>query len=149
MREIKFRAWDTLNNHWIRIWKLAMGEGGIAAVIELDGDSEWYGLHQVEVMQYTGLKDTNEVEIYEGDIVRIPNWTSGHRCKKCGYQHKSDGIAKVVWLNQDWWGDRSGVEAAFKLDVKDYCEGGVDFTNMGKLEVIGNIYENPELLEGE
>jgi uncharacterized phage protein (TIGR01671 family) len=71
------------------------------------------------LMQYTGLKDKNGVEIYEGDIVRFL--------------------------------DIDGVDSVTEVEFR---EGGFypfapDFIHWCNVEVIGNIYENPELLEGE
>ncbi len=78
-------------------------------------------LTQDGIMQYTGLKDCKGKEIYEGDIVegRIDGMGTGHK-------------HPVVWDNND---------ATYKFGHA--MLGGSD------VEVIGNIYENPELLEGE
>ena len=70
--------------------------------------------------QFTGLKDKNGKEIYEGDIIAYP---------KSGYK---DYKTKVIW-NNDW----------LRYETKD----GLGFSMAYGVEVIGNIYENPELLE--
>jgi hypothetical protein len=78
-------------------------------------------LERFVVMQYTGLRDKNHKEIYEGDIIKS----------------KLDNIGKVIWKDS---------MAAFYIIFKqgnDLLEG---WNRDG--EVIGNIYENPELLTG-
>lgn len=80
------------------------------------------------VMQFTGLKDKNSVEIYEGDILEYPDLNKGVYLFK--EQPKRRGVMK--WHEQ---------EAAFKIP-------GTGFRiNTERVEVIGNIYENPELME--
>lgn len=111
MRDIKFRFWDgkqMLDDHegWM--------EGiGINYALECSAS---YGY---KIMQFTGLKDKNNKDIYEGDIIKYP--ASGGL----------DKIVQVVW-NNDW--------------LRFEGSGGFGFSNAYNLEIIGNIYENPELL---
>jgi len=80
-------------------------------------------------MQYTGLHDKNGKEIYEGDIVKYyqsPNYSKNWR-------------TEVVSFEDGCFAPKPGYTGSDDLS---------DFTNEG-FEVIGNIYENPELLEGK
>ncbi len=120
MREIKFRAWDKENGCWASIDSIALcDDGSVAYLVSADGEPP-YLEEDVEIMQYTGLKDMYGRDIYEGDIVK-------------------NEYGKVTDIQYD---PRS---AAF--GVGDYYFGTI---GSGKiLEVIGNIFENPELLEAE
>ncbi|BAH07968.1 YopX family protein [Clostridium kluyveri] len=137
-REIKFRAWDEQARRIINWEELKFdkdnGDDSICFYEKID-DCEWNGGADYKLMQYTGLKDKNGVEIYEGDIlhIEIENW-----------HIKGDIIAsgnEVVEYQECCFGVIWGYHRDFiKLN---------GFTNT-TFEVIGNIYSNPELLkEGE
>ena len=115
MREIKFRAWDEVNS------VMEYNVGIIDGTCVKQG-YQWFSkentVSKSEPMQYTGLKDKNGVEIYEGDIVK---WAK-----------HSVGVVEEV---QGCWSIRKK-KRVFKL-----------FGYLDEVEVIGNIYENEELLK--
>ena len=126
MREIKFRAWDKKRKEMLHKPILfPKREGGGQAV---SGNGNQY-----ELMQFTGLKDKNGKEIYEGDIVK---W--GHHCEWC--KEEPIRIAEVQFAP----------DIQFKTLIYDepFRFGSFAYKDTYKhLEIIGNIYENPELLK--
>jgi hypothetical protein len=117
MREIKFRAWDEhdLDGKGAMIcWEL---------ILE-DGFHNYYGAPGVILMQFTGLKDKNGKEMYEGDVVKSEFGEVGKIVFTCG------AFLMEYIPPHDW-------------DAMCPCEG-LSPTD----EVIGNIYDNPELLSG-
>jgi len=123
MREIKFRAWDSRLKVMITNFKDAED-------CYLDEQGQLVRYNTYILMQYTGLKDKNGKEIYEGDIV-----FSGEekKCQMCGI-YKCRNRYPVVWNEEyhSWYLGEQG-------------EGGAPYCNK-PLEIIGNIYENPDLL---
>lgn len=116
MREIKFRAWDKLNKEMFNVEIIDFQER------KLYKDSVSYcKFENIELMQYTGLKDMKGKEIYEGDIVTLHN-----------------GKYKVIFNTE---------EARFVLRDDEF-ELEIPFTNNNnkRMEIVGNIYENSELL---
>jgi uncharacterized phage protein (TIGR01671 family) len=115
MRELKFRAWN-----------------GVNLIDRSLFDRNWYykdklvsvahpnDIRNLKVMQYTGLKDKNGTEIYEGDILSVPSHYEGD------------------------------IEYSASCERVRFIEGGFEIDcsiNFSDCEVIGNIHENPELLK--
>ncbi len=136
MREIKFRAWQNAHKRMREVWSIDWKDGEIKYVSILQPKTapasqvygtEEYPLSFLNLMQYTGLKDKNGLEIYEGDILSNP----------------TDATVKVEW--DDKW-------AQFvAIDADDGQQYGL-FANVlddGRktYEKVGNIYQNPELIK--
>ena len=130
MREIKFRGWDKELNFMINIKRYKIDFNG--QVLFDNNDKELYNqTNKIELMQYTGLKDKNDVDIYEGDICRC--WS---RSDFNGY-YEYNRMYEVKWQG-----------SGFEMMV-DNCGYGWNYSSgFEYIEVIGNIYENPDLLKG-
>jgi uncharacterized phage protein (TIGR01671 family) len=126
MREIKFRAWDSHNKE--------MWHGDLFSPIWTDGTvQDCYS----EYMQYTGLKDKSGKGLYESDLIVCQS-----------YPFYSEGfhnyVAEIVWYDD---AAMFGYEYhAISSRVRGNVVGG-SLDELIGMEIIGNIYENPELLE--
>ena len=124
MRDIKFRVWHK-------------GKKIISEVFGIDilhkeiffsnGDVDYCEISDfkyIELMEYTGLKDKNNKEIYEGDIL---------------FESFGEKYYKVVFENGSF-------RAEFEVDFEEHSFDLIDVVAQN-CEVVGNIYENPELME--
>lgn len=128
----KFRAWDKDREYMEYTDKkliVSFGENGNVSVTDLSNIySACEHMQNFELMQSTGLKDINGIEIYEGDIVHVNYKLSIVKYAKGSFYIEFIDFPKIIMLSDFY----------FK-----------SYTNDLILKVQGNIYENPELLEGE
>ena len=127
MREIKFRAWVKEKKAIFEVILIDYVTKKVTYLLERVGhllsirDAKF---NDVELMQYTGLKDKNNKEIYEGDIL---------------FESFGERYYKVVFENGSF-------RAEFKGDFEEYSFDLIDVVAQG-CEIVGNIYENPELIK--
>ena len=128
MREIKFRAW---NNS--KAVKSLLGWSFVKQT-----PLQQFNEKHLTLMQYTGLNDKNGVEIYEGDIVRASLLGDGkYHGQKDDVQFTGNGIVEIDPVN-------------LMVNFKDCNRDNFyiyDSILHRETEVIGNVYENPELLQ--
>lgn len=124
MREIKFRAWVKEKKAIFEVILIDYVTKKVTYLLERVGhllsirDAKF---NDIEFMQYTGLKDKNNKEIYEGDIFHIGSKKILYVVEWIDCGLKGRQIKNKSWIGLDYWKD--------------------------DIEVIGNIYENPELME--
>jgi uncharacterized phage protein (TIGR01671 family) len=123
LRDIKFRVWDKENELMVDIPIVDFGDGTCYPYLHATPLDFW---NDVILMQSTELKDKNENVMYEGDVIKGKEWNRGK-------SHRHIGV--ITYIGSE-----------FKsVGVKQYrgYHGSVN----GSYEVIGNIYENPGLIE--
>jgi len=143
MREIKFRAWDKNrkkmfysapevdpkncgNLIYCDMENLCIGLDGTLYLVDECGNYGYPASEEYEVNQFTGLHDKNGKEIYEGDIAKMK------------YSNTEDIISDIKFIDGGFY--------LFNYYNGDRFALGFNIT---QIEVIGNIYENPELLKME
>lgn len=151
-REIKFRVWDK-DNKKMRQWEDLMidkdeGDNEICFYSKAE-EGEWNGGLDVELMQYTGLRDKNGKEIFESDILMLNN-NKLDLVQICfgefGVRDIETEVAidgAVGWYMKPIKTDKLSTIAPFCYDsvLNDF------WIKRTQAKVIGNIYENPKLLK--
>lgn len=123
MRTIKFRAWHKLRQKMYDVAILYLNQD---LVVLRYGDKLFSCKHEeLELMQFTGLLGKNGEGIYEGDIVKI-----------------EDATAKVVF-----WESPPEFGLDFSHNEDKWCEDWNLNDDGSDMEIIGNVYEHPELLQ--
>lgn len=148
MRKIKFRVWHNIEKRMVDYYKLNLYPCGFWKVghIGICGEIYDYTSSDTEstLMQYTGFIDKNGKEIYEEDMVTIYDLTlEEHFDGGRGPSIESNHLAQIVFH-----------EGCFKFLIIHSMKYKRDLFTLeeieelaeGPIEVIGNIYENPELL---
>lgn len=116
MRELKFRQWNDFEFNYFDLR-------------DKFGDADWAMLdHEDVIEQYTGLKDKNGVEIYEGDILQLDRTHVKAFRRVVGFQEGKFGYADPVVAGV--W----------------YALTGLGASGKWKWSVIGNVHETPELI---
>ena len=125
MREIKFRAWDKDRKEMIKVNTIYFNNSNGLYINSLLAEN-------MQLMQYTGLKDKYGVEIYEGDIVS---------CTYGIWHEEPNGLSRIGDIVYDI------KSCSFRIRIKNSAVLVAFYDTTSKdIVVIGNIYDNPELL---
>lgn len=128
MREIKFRAWDDCAEKMVIAgldddYIFVKNESGFCVYSGSDGME----IYHLELMQSTGLVDKNGADIYEGDIVQLVDL----------------GFGDLGQYEVEFNDESAGFVMYFNQEIRHF----IDHYSEDEIEVIGDIYRNPELLE--
>ena len=148
-RDIKFRAWQKYHKTMLEVLDIGFEDGEVNSlkvkypedtipnvVIYKKNDEKFWLDDCIKLMQYTGLEDKNGRKIYEGDIVSSYAQTG-----------KESSRSIIVWEDEEsssGWNIK--VIKDFYPPKQEGCIISISRNDVMDYEVIGNIYENPELL---
>lgn len=161
----QYRAWDNVKDRMYYLGEeddvvFHFESNGIVATDITEDEEEFRTLHHLKYMQYTSLKDHNGNEIYEGDILKCGGWSGVPYLKPYAMPEKHAKGENFIVVKMDcgfvlrhisgfgttsntFYHIPNGIIKGWPI-VKNY-----DFWNLQRsFEVIGNIYENQELLKG-
>lgn len=124
----KFRAWDKISKNMFPVMMIDFGQSYVM-IEEINGLWCERDFDEIELMQSTGLVDENGKEIFEGDIIKFECYGIDY-VEEVVFDDKVGAFGTV---------DENGKVFSFEKLMNDCC---ADYT-----EVIGNIYESPELME--
>lgn len=123
MREIKFRVWDNLEKRMRKVVSLHWRDGKLVSAT-LEGDNEPIPIEgRLVIEQYTGVKDKNGTKVYGGDIIKV---------------ERDSLIYRVEWIYTGF-----ALEPRYNSPFYPIL-GNVELRS--RIEVIGNIHKNPELM---
>lgn len=132
---VKFRAWDKKHKEMLKVVSINFDEKFIRGLSEVESNLDIessYNFEDIELMQFTGVKDKHGIEIYEGDIIDkgYHNFSIENRIGYVEFAQggDSDGLAHEIWLGWITNNDDS------LLDVHEYST------------VLGNKYEHPNII---
>lgn len=134
MREAKLKAWVKERKIMADVLIINYKESTVQLPIETDvTDDYWWdetvwSFEEIELLQYTGLTDKNGKEIYEGDVVKY-------------LDVEFSFIAEVAWSDWMWYLEGINPKESFMFD-------DVTDNETADVEIIGNIFQHPHLLEG-
>ena len=135
-REIKFRTWDIFNGYFLLSRVEEYGKSPFVFYnlgVPYNLSKIFSNKARFVVQQFTGLLDKNNKEIYEGDILNISEYNP--------ISEKFEESLEVVC-----WRYCGFVTLHLKNHDQDWC-GGNGICDTNNLEIVGNIFENPELLK--
>ena len=132
---VKFRAWQKTWEEMGKVKRIRFDDEGNITTVLVKGQAFGSNVHleEIELMQSTGLKDKNGKEVFEGDVIAIEVDDTGTPINARVFQNSKIGVLMfhVFEDNED-------------VPMVELLED-----NSVAFEIIGNIYENPELLEVE
>lgn len=130
MENLKFRAWDKLDKEMLEVHGINFDAKGIwtREMIDDESDGNFVFLDEVVLLQSTGLKDKNDIEIFEGDIIEEPY-------NSCPFRNST--LRSIEMYDGAW----------VARDIKEPVLGeiSVSLSILRGSKVIGNIYENEDL----